>query len=208
MFLDPKKGIEKHRYRLPHWHQDSTYVFITWRLADSLPKSVVEHLSKTRETWLKAHPKPWDDKTTLEYNKRFTLPFEELLDKAHGSCCLREHHQIVANAIHHFDGDRYDLDSFVVMPNHVLLQLKENHPLEDLIHSLKSFTAKEINKATQQNGKLWQSGYYDRLIRSQNHLDWTRRYIADNPKTLRNGFALFNCSFCNLPIVHSSLFPL
>jgi len=29
MFYDPKKPVEKHRFRLPHWHQDDTYVFIT-----------------------------------------------------------------------------------------------------------------------------------------------------------------------------------
>ncbi|WP_411845164.1 hypothetical protein AAFN60_15135 [Roseibacillus persicicus] len=119
MFLDPKKSIEKHRFRLPHWHQDGVFVFITWRLADSLPKEVVDKIRNERETWLTRHPKPSDLKTAAEYNRCFILPLEDKLDQHHGSCCLREHHRIVTDALHHFDGQRYQLDSFVVMPNHV-----------------------------------------------------------------------------------------
>lgn len=191
MFLDPDKPIEKHRFGLPHWHQNDTSVFITWRLADSLPKSVVEHLYKTRETWLKLHPKPWDLKTYSEFNRRFTLPLEDLLDQAHGECLLKDPScaTIVADALHHFDQTRYDLDCFVVMPNHVhvVLKLLEEHPLEDILHSIKSYTSHKINEHLNRTGKLCQSKYWDRLIRSQKHLDWTRDYIANNPKNLRPG---------------------
>lgn len=184
VFLDPTKPIEKHRYRLPHWHQDGVYVFVTWRLADSLPTSVISHISKTRETFLKTHPKPWDQKTATEYQRRFIIPLEDKLDESHGSCCLRQHHAIVADAFHHFDKERYLLDSFVVMPNHVhaLFALKEGRALEDILHSLKSFTANQINKALNRSGKLWQKTYWDRLIRSSEHFKWTREYIAGNPK--------------------------
>jgi type I restriction enzyme R subunit len=138
MFLDPDKPIGKHRFGLPHWHQDDTLVFVTSRLADSLPQSVISHITRTRETFLKNHPKP---------------------DDCHGSCCLWQHHTIVSNALHHFDNERYQLDTFVVMPNHVhvLLKLKADHPLETIIHSLKRHTAREINKELKQTGKLWQS---------------------------------------------------
>ena len=44
MFLDPKRPIEKHPSKLPHWHQDETLVFLTWRLADSLPEKVIEKI--------------------------------------------------------------------------------------------------------------------------------------------------------------------
>lgn len=75
------------------------------------------------------------------------------------------------------------------MPNHlhVLLQLKEHHPLEDVMHSIKSFTAKKINQALNRRGPLWQERYWDRLIRSEKHLDWTRKYIQKNPTKLREG---------------------
>lgn len=75
------------------------------------------------------------------------------------------------------------------MPNHVhvLLILKEGWALEDILHSIKSFTANEINKALNTSGKLWQKTYWDRLIRSEKHLEWTRNYIAENPKKLAKG---------------------
>jgi len=41
MFLDPEKPISKHRINLPHWRQEGTWVFVTWRQADSLPESAV-----------------------------------------------------------------------------------------------------------------------------------------------------------------------
>ncbi len=95
----------------------------------------------------------------------------------------------MVEALQYFDGERYRLDHYVVMPNHVhaIFQLKEGFPLEGMMHSLKSFTAKKINKERGTTGEVWQSRYWDRLIRSQKHLDWTRRYIVKNPEKLRDG---------------------
>ncbi|MEO5711888.1 MAG: hypothetical protein ABIT37_00220 [Luteolibacter sp.] len=121
MFLDPNKKINRHRVNLPHWQQGEAWIFVTWRLGDSLPKALIEKLAEQSTLWETRHPKPWDDETQKEYNRRFTLAFEILLDDTHGSCVLRESGMsaIVADALLHFHGDRYGLDCFVVMPNHV-----------------------------------------------------------------------------------------
>ncbi len=121
MFLDPDKTIEKHRVNLPHWQQAQAWLFVTWRLADSLPESVVRKLDEQRKRWESTHPKPWTDGERNEHNRLFTLNFEALLDDAHGSCVLREPAMSgrVADALLHFHGERYALDRFVVMPNHV-----------------------------------------------------------------------------------------
>ncbi len=188
MFLNPQQAIDRHRVNLPHWQQGEAWLFVTWRLADSLPKAVVEKLATRRAHWEAAHPKPWDDATLKEHNRLFTLGFEALLDDAHGSCILRDAamSQIVSDALLHFNGERYQLDSFVVMPNHVhvLFQLQGVNRLEEIIHSWKRFTSREINKAKGKAGQLWQREYWDRLIRSQRHMDWTREYIGRNPETL------------------------
>lgn len=191
MFLDPEKPIEKHRINLPHWQQDDAWIFATWRLADSLPKKVVDRLAKQREEWLSQHPKPWNEDEQRDYNRRFTLRFEELLDEAHGSCVLRrpEIHRLVGDAITHFETERYRIDCYVVMPNHVhvLFLALAGHRMEDILHSWKSFTSMKINKVLGRSGPLWQREYWDRLIRSQKHFDWVRRYISDNPKHLPPG---------------------
>jgi len=191
MFLDPNKKIDRHRGNLPHWQQGEAWIFVTWRLADSLPKAIVEKLAEQRLLWETAHPKPWAEETHKEHNRRFTLAFELLLDDSHGSCLLRDPgaSEVVTNALFNFHGDRYELDCFVVMPNHVhvLFRPLGEHRLEDILHTWKRFTAREINKITGNSGTMWQREYWDRLIRSQRHLDWTREYIRENPKKLPSG---------------------
>ena len=191
VFLDPDKPIEKHRINLPHWQQGEAWIFVTWRLADSLPEKVIKKLILERKLWLNKHPKPWDEEAQKEYNRLFTLRFEDLLDDAHGSCVLREPElsEIVSNTLHHFNRERYDLNSYVVMPNHVhvLFRPLGDQRLEDIIHTWKRFTAREINKAMNRTGPLWQREYWDRLIRSQKHFDWTSNYIRKNPAKLPPG---------------------
>lgn len=191
MFLEPEKPIEKHKINLPHWQQEDTYVFVTWRLADSLPESVVAKILHQRKDWEDIHPKPWDEDALKEYNRLFTARFEIILDDCHGSCCLRQPFiaKIVSDALLYFNEERYVLDSFVVMPNHVhvLFYAEKGFRLEDIIHTWKRFTAREINKVIGRAGVLWQAEYWDRLIRSQKHLDWTRKYIQKNPEKLRDG---------------------
>jgi REP element-mobilizing transposase RayT len=191
MFLDPEKSIDKHRVNLPHWQQGEAWLFVTWRLADSLPEAVVKKLDERRKQWEAKHPKPWDVELMKENNRLFTLAFEDLLDEAHGSCVLRDPAMSgkVADALRHFHRERYALDCFVVMPNHVHVlfrPLGENR-LEDIVGSWKRFTAREINKALGKEGALWQREYWDRLVRGERHFRWAREYIARNPEKLLPG---------------------
>ena len=88
----------------------------------------------------------------------------------------------VEDALLFFNGKRYDLVAFVVMPNHVhiLMKLKEGFELTEIMRSLKSYTAKEINKSEKKSGPVWQSESYDRLIRDEVHFDNVVRYIIAN----------------------------
>ncbi len=191
MFLDPEKKIDKHRVNLPHWQQGEAWLFVTWRLADSLPEAVVRKLDEHRKQWEAAHPKPWSDEERKVHNRLFTLAFESLLDDSHGSCVLREPalSAMVADALQHFHGERYLLDAFVVMPNHVhvLFQPLGENKLADIVGSWKRFTARGINKQLGRQGALWQREYWDRLVRGERHFRWVREYIARNPEKLPTG---------------------
>jgi type I restriction enzyme R subunit len=191
MFLDPEKPIDKHRLNLPHWQQGEAWVFVTWRLADSLPEAVVRKLVLDRKLWLEKYPKPWDEETQKEYGRLFTMRFEALLDDAHGSCVLKypEFRAQVTGALHHFNGGRYDLDCYVVMPNHVhvLFRPLGEHKLEAILQSWKRHSARQINKVRGEAGSLWQREYWDRLVRSQKHFEWTRDYTVRNPTKLSPG---------------------
>lgn len=173
---------------LPHWHQDGKYVFITFRLHDSLPQEKLQWLHDEKESWLKRHPQPWDENVTKEYFDKFGKTVDKWLDNNYGDCLLKKitNRKIVEDALFFFNGKRYDLIAFVVMPNHVhiLMKLKEGHDLVEITRSIKSFTAKKINGNENRTGRVWQSESYDRLIRDPRHYENVVRYIIANDKDL------------------------
>ena len=77
------------------------------------------------------------------------------------------------------------------MPNHVHALLVQNpeYPLEDLLRSWKTFSARAINEVRKRSGTLWQRSYFDRLVRDEKHFRNCVRYVRKNPEKahLRNG---------------------
>jgi type I restriction enzyme, R subunit len=184
-FFDPDADVDVTKNRLPHWQQGEAWMFVTWRLGDSLPKAKLDQWKSEREAWLKHNPEPWDEKTEAEYHDRFSRQIDEWLDQGSGSCVLKEpaNAKIVADALRHFDGERYEIASFVVMPNHVhvLFRPLGKHALPEILKSWKGFTARAINKRMGKTGELWQDEYWDRLIRNERHFFKVAEYIRENP---------------------------
>jgi carbamoylphosphate synthase large subunit/REP element-mobilizing transposase RayT len=184
--FDERTEVSQTRRHLPHWEQSGATYFVTFRLADSIAANVLSEWREERAQWLKNHPHPWDWKTTREYMQRFEEEREHWLDQGHGSCLLRQTKaaQIVAQSLQHFDGQRYLLDAFVIMPNHVhaLLKPLTQYSLGEILHSWKSFTANAINREFQRGGPLWMAETFDTIIRDATHLNACRDYITQNPK--------------------------
>jgi len=90
---------------------------------------------------------------------------------------------MVQNSLLKFDGIRYTLFSWVVMPNHVhSLQTRfEGLELSDLMQAFKSYTAHEANRILQRKGKFWMDDYFDRYMRDSQHFRNTVQYIENNP---------------------------
>ena len=183
-FLREQEEISKTRSRLPHWQQEGGCYFITFRLADSLPKQLLDRFKEEREAWIQFHPKPWDDATEREYHERFSATIDRWLDAGHGECRLAVPGaaDIVTGAFGFFDGERCLIHASVVMPNHVhlLVSLAPDEDLGELIASWKSFTARQINLRDGRRGELWQRDYFDRLIRDRDHFRNVVRYIRGN----------------------------
>ncbi|MCS6840962.1 MAG: transposase [Roseiflexus sp.] len=56
------------------------------------------------------------------------------------------------------------------------------HPLPEIVHTLKSFSARRINDIRQTSGvPVWQRNYYDRIIHDPIEYGWVHRYIETNP---------------------------
>jgi len=183
--LDPQAEVTRRRRNLPHHDQPGATYFVTFRLADSVPASLLQQWREETETWQKFHPQPWNWKTEQEYQHRFVQAREEWLDRGHGSCVLRQPTiaRMVADAMCHFHGERYALDAFVDMPNHVhvLVQPAANHSLAEILHSWKSFTANAINRALERTGEVWMPESFDHIVRDWKELEALREYVAGNP---------------------------
>ena len=155
--------------KLPHFDMPGLYQFITYRLADSLPASAIASMRQAAKAG----------------SEEFTEEMDGHLDSGYGACWLAKPPiaRLVHEALLYFDGQRYDLHNWVVMPNHVhaMIRVHPGHPLEKVIHSWKSFTATAANKLLGRTGDFYQHGYFDRMIRDDEHFYNTAKYIEANP---------------------------
>lgn len=110
---------------------------------------------------------------------------EAFLDTGCGECHLRDPRvaTLVEGALLFFDGARYALHAWVVMPNHVhvLFTPANGWSLSDVVGSWKSFTSKEANKFLGRAGRFWQPDYFDRYVRNEQHFLRVVEYIEFNP---------------------------
>ncbi len=185
-FYSPLKETEyTFKDNLPHAHQKGVYQYVTFRLADSLPKSVCQELNTRLEKFKEMNPTPWTSETLYQYRNLIGKLESRLLDKGYGSCILKNPsiRAIVEKAIHHNDGKKYDLLAYVIMPNHVhlLIRLREEYTVTSIIQPLKSFTAHQINKESGHKGPIWMKRYYDRMVRNPATLEHYIKYISCNP---------------------------
>jgi len=183
--FDPSTAVAKHERNLPHWEQAGRTYFVTFRLADSLPQDKLRQWSDEKDQWLKQHPTPHSPSEAEEYRRLFTDRLDCWLDEGTGSCCLRqpEAAAMVAETLNHFDGQRYALGAFVVMPNHVhvLVTPLGEWTLEQILHSWKSYSANQINRLLCCTGSCWQPEYFDHLVRNEQELQRVEQYIRQNP---------------------------
>jgi REP element-mobilizing transposase RayT len=177
------------RGRLPHWEKESATYFITFRLHDSLPREVLERIESERESVVKT-AKQLDREISPSERKKIqqlsTKVIEQYLDNGAGDCHLRlpAIAGIVADTLRHFDDKRYRLFAWCIMPNHVhvVVRVFPGHPLAEVIHSWKSFSAKRANDLLSCSGGFWQREYYDHLIRNESEFERAVRYVAENPE--------------------------
>jgi putative transposase len=204
-FFCPENDLVIIQRRLPHWAQDGAVVFLTWRTHDSMPKHLLDAWRAARNRWLDQHRidptlPGWKGKLQnlpanelAEFHDHFTTRWHNELDAGHGACVLRgaEFAGIVAESLRHFDGDRYELLDFVVMPNHVhlLATFPDKTAKLEQCECWKHNTATQINRRHGTKGRFWQQDVFDHLVRHEAQFRRLQRYIAENPEKacLREG---------------------
>ena len=177
MKTDRSKSHRFYRRRLPHFTGDGLLQFVTFRLADSVPAKLIER-------W-KALVDLTDPETSAAYRKKI----ERFLDRGYGECVLRQRRvaELVRDSLFFHNGKKYELVAWVIMPNHVhvLLLPLEEIELEVIMHSIKSYTAHEVNKLLARTGQLWERESFDRYIRNETHRRNVIQYIEMNPVKAR-----------------------
>ncbi len=182
----PAGICKRTRGYLPHWEREGGIYFVTFRLADSLPSTVISEIQEHKRILGNAKQSrsllPAESVSDHHFSER---KIEAYLDTGSGECVLRNSRiaGIVADALRFGDGKRYSLFAWCVMPNHVhvLVQPFSGHGLATILASWKSFTARRVNSVLRRKGTLWQREYFDRLIRDDNELKRAIEYIRDNP---------------------------
>jgi len=193
---EPHRGWHSRGY-LPHWDHPGVIQSLNFRLGDAMPQEVLDRWKNelglvnpagSAGVSPAASPKsrqnagaPGEQQRQIELRRRA----EEYLDAGHGACWLRrpEVAALVEGALRHFDGERYRLLAWCVMPNHVhaLIETRDGFPLADVLHSWKSFTSRKVSKLVGRSGELWQLEYLDRYVRNAEHYQAVVAYIEENP---------------------------
>jgi len=195
-----RSGIHSRGY-LPHVKREGASYFVTFRLADSLPKEVLLKFQAERAQRLRRllvlrdaqskNPKaPIAAETEEIIDRDYYRQVERYLDKGLGACYLRrpEIAELVAQAIRHFHGQRYLLADWVVMPNHAhaVLWPMPNELLGEIMKSWKGYTGREANHLLNRVGEpFWQRETFDHWIRNDEEKARICRYVRNNPVTAR-----------------------
>jgi len=174
---------------LPHWTQEKAIYFVTFRLADSLPRSTLAEIEAERKrltTKARKRKKALSHSEKQQMTALFSERVEKYLDQGAGECYLSDQRvaAVLRAALLHFEGERYRLLAWCIMPNHVhvVVRPEPGHELSDILHSWKSFTAKKANKLLKREGRFWQPEYYDHLIRDEKDLGRCIEYTYYNPE--------------------------
>jgi REP element-mobilizing transposase RayT len=159
----------KWRGNLPHIYKEGCTYFLTFSLFDAVLKHV------RRKRIIEADDNPECIATETDPN---TLV---------GSCLLQDPRAatIVEDALLHFQGERYALSAWCVMPNHVHVVVTPfpGFSLPNILHSWKSYSAHEINSVLAREGKVWEEEAFDHLVRDEKAFEKFVNYAEDNPVT-------------------------
>ena len=158
---------------LPHFDGGPLPQAVTYRLAYTLPPEVVTRMR--------------DSLSLLPSGRRaakLRRAIEDQLDRSRTGWLANPviAAQVQENLLY-FDGGRYRLHAWVVMPNHVhvLISPSPRVGMARIVHGWKTYTARRANQTLGRAGRFWQPDYFDRYVRNPRHFRAVVQYIEANP---------------------------
>ncbi|GAB3581575.1 REP-associated tyrosine transposase [Hymenobacter daeguensis] len=181
-----------YRRNMPHIVPPGATLFITFRLAGSLPAAAVQQLQAELEAALDTISQaiPADEQPAAAHRARkaYFGQFDAQLDgSASGPDWLRQPAvaALVKRELDLLPELQINVLSYCIMPNHVhvVLQLPEGPDVAfgKLMQRLKGRTAYAANKLLGRRGPFWQHESYDHLVRGTRELARINSYVVMNP---------------------------
>ena len=186
-----------YRRKLPHLQPPRATLFITFRLANSMPQKILVQFQREANQIDKtlseiSDPQERSQRTYSEQKRLFGIWDSSLDSSLRGPFWLNDPNvaALVAESIHYRDGQVYDLDAYCIMPNHVHMvytplcnDTGEYYSMSAIMHSLKLYTARQCNLLLEQSGRFWQHENYDHVVRDDHERRRIINYVLNNPVT-------------------------
>lgn len=202
---------EYYKRCLPHYDISGSIYFITFCLANSIPKHIIIRMKYQYSDGLKYIDQIKNNKLKMdilsEFRFEYFLKYEKVLEtEKYCEYFLKNKKiaQIVADSIIFYDDNKYKLIAYTIMSNHVHLIIKpiwkaaskteknDSFLLDDapytiskIMQNIKKYSAKEANSILRNQGQFWQRENYDHIIRDENELYRTVEYVLNNPLKAR-----------------------
>lgn len=183
-----------YRCRLPHWQPRNVPIFLTWRLAGSLPRHVLEALASEREL-LQKDPR-WKDANTdwqVAQRKRLFAKWDDGLHRGDAGpqwLALPEIAECVQQVLHELGQKFFTLHAYTLMPNHVHVLLTPGEEAESetpyslgmISQRIKGNSARQVNLLLERTGQpFWSRESYDHWMRTPQEFERVLAYTLNNP---------------------------
>jgi putative transposase len=194
---------EYYRGNLPHFQQPGQWYFITFVLYNAVPKLALKNYSEKLRTALFKYRNMLNNnidpieilKYKREYfnlRKSYFFQLEKLLDKPINSQITlnnEKNRKIIEDALEFWENKRLQSHAWCIMPNHLhwivsIFKMNEKREpvyLQDVLHSIKSYTSHQINIIEGNTGQFWMHESFDTTIRNENHFHYALDYTLNNP---------------------------
>jgi REP element-mobilizing transposase RayT len=151
---------------LPHFDANTLVQHVVFRTANSLPNDILERARQHDSA----------------QSRRM---IDAALDGGQSGNLFKDPQfaDLMQIGLRYFDGDRYDLQAWCIMPNHVhvLLVTAPNVLLGQIVKTWKSQATRLINAKTISSGPIFARDYFDRYIRNSLQMNRAIAYIEHNP---------------------------
>ena len=186
---------EFYKRHLPHIQPAGGLFFVTYSLYGSIPKSKMNSIKNEYHN-IKADTALSDKDTNVLKNRSRKIYLDKIDQILNHKDNMGPHWlknpeiaKIVSDSLHYWNGIQLDLYAYCIMSNHVHVvfemfdkkRVNNEKSLNEILHSIKRYSANKANKILNRTGQFWMNESYDYLIKNEKEIVRIIEYTLDNP---------------------------